>query len=57
VIEAGLAYSFSPGSYTYSCLNAILDAQQIFPAQFIRANHPPHRPVPMAISQELLIAM
>jgi hypothetical protein len=30
VTEARLAYSFSPGSYTYSCLSAILDAQQIF---------------------------
>jgi hypothetical protein len=27
------------------------------PAQFIRADNPPRRPVLMAISQELLIAM
>jgi hypothetical protein len=26
--EAKLAYEFSPGSYTYSCLHACLDAEQ-----------------------------
>ncbi|UPT88632.1 hypothetical protein HAP41_0000006000 [Bradyrhizobium barranii subsp. apii] len=28
VVEARLAYDYSPGSYTYSCLHACRDAEQ-----------------------------
>jgi hypothetical protein len=30
VRQAGLAYEFSPGSYTYGCLGACLAAQEAF---------------------------